>query len=740
MNRFEQGFASFLFVFLLAPVEAQVTVSVTDQDLGTPLEGVKLFFQGSDQPRVTDKDGKVSWMPPRRDRVVIRAEMLGYKTKKGEWLLGQTGVQIVMEINSSLEGDGIEVSAAKPQASDSAAGVSEVVDKAKISQATMGIIEDAFSAVKNLPGVGYTGSLSARPSINGGDPNETVATLDGAYILNPYQWQGAFTIFNPTMVDSIKLSSGVIPTPYGQVMSGLLDVSSRTPQDDQPHFDLGISTTGADAYLEKQFGPNQGFMFAAKSLWLEVPLSLVGASNLFTTAPYMFNLDGKVYGQPASTVRWSLTAHYDSDGVAAGGGSSNLSLTDSQELVVTTVKVMVTDDLLWSSLVSFNRYDNDLNSQFPVSSSNLTNTSLSSEQKTRYQVKETLDWPWGPNQLMTAGIEEVYETWSTVDRSTNWTANGDGTYSVSRTDVETQGMNTVESGLFLNDQIQVIPGIIKAEVGARVDHAFAYGDNETLLTYPVFNPRALVTWTALKNWNSINSFNVYAGSALYSQFPADNQYLSSQYGVKSWDVGPSQAWFNEIGVEALGNEEEKLTLEGYSKYYFHRFYTADTTTGETVLKYDGTGYVLGLNVGLSKSTRMWDLSTSYTFAFAKLNNPGGPGLSTPTDADPVGSWYSPSYNRFHSFYGSVVYKPNDGFSTLVDGNLASGTPDDRSHWDYPINIKLDWHGYYDHSKTRWEFYLACQDILSKLYYVQSSTSVSFSTGTPIPSVGYKLSF
>ena len=176
-----------------------------------------------------------------------------------------------MVIEGAIEGQELVVEGSKPQKTDAQGGLSQVVTSQDIQAQTMGIVEDAMSAIKTLPGVGYTGSFDARPSIDGGDPSETVATLDGAYILNPYQWSGTYTIFNPDMVDSIKLSDGIIGAPYGQVMSGLLEVNSKTPTDTDRHLDFGFSTTGLDLFFQQAFGTEAGILLGGKVTWMEVP-------------------------------------------------------------------------------------------------------------------------------------------------------------------------------------------------------------------------------------------------------------------------------------------------------------------------------------------------------------------------------------------------------------------------------------------------------------------------------------
>ena len=743
-HRVRRGFLLILFSIVASRAAAQVLVQVTDQDLGTPLEGARVRVAGVDTVFVTDKDGKVEINPQAGRRIVIRAESPGYETVKQELAPGQKTLSFSMRLVTSVEGAGVVIEGAKPQASDAQAGISQVVTSEQINEHTMGIIEDAFSAVKNLPGVGYTGAFNAKPSINGGDPNETVATLDGAYILSPYQWQGAYTIFNPDMIDSIKLSNGIIAAPYGQVMSGLLDVSSKTPSDSKTHANFGASTTGLDAFVQQPFGEDAGLIFGGKIMWLEIPLELLGKADLFSTAPYMHNADAKFYWNPSPSLDWTVNAHVDSDGVASNSGDSVFGLTDVQYLFSSRLKILFNDKLLWSVMASYNSFDNELNfNGTDRDNSGLTNSYDNVTKEYRYQLRSSIDWTASKSQVVSFGVDELYETWSIKDKSDLWKKHDDGSYTEELTDVNLQGKNTIETGLYVEDNISIIPDRLKAEAGLRLDHAFVFGGGETLQTYPVLNPRLLLTYTALKNWGPCQSVDFFAGSGLYSQFPADNQYLDTAYGVKSLDLGPTRAWFNELGFDARGREGEDFLLEGFTKNYYDRFYTATDTAGDTVLKYDGKGYVYGLDLGAKKSTDPWDFSLSYTFTVARLRNPGGSSLSSSDWESPLGSWYSPSYNRYHTIYASFLLKPSDGFSILLDGDAASGAPLEgggRSSWSYPVNVKLDWHGFKNGSKERWEFYVGCQDILASLYYTRASGQASFSTGTFIPSVGYKFGF
>ena len=490
----------------------------------------------------------------------------------------------------------------------------------------MGIVEDAMSAIKTLPGVGYTGSFDARPSIDGGDPSETVATLDGAYILDPYQWSGTYTIFNPDMVDSIKLSDGIIGAPYGQVMSGLLEVNSKTPTDTDRHLDFGFSTTGLDLFFQQAFGTEAGVLLGGKVTWMEVPLTLIGERNLFTTDPYIRNATAKLYWNPSPNVNWTLDANVDTDGVALSVGNINLHLYEEETLVSSALKVLMGKNLLWNLMVSYNTFDTDSGFEAPDRyntkySQNVTNSDISTQNEYRYQVRTGFDWTPTASQVISYGVDELLESWSQIETGTTYPFASQNNFSPEVIDTNLTGKYTLTSGIYIDDSYTFIPGVLTGEGGLRLDHSVVYGGGELLQTYPVVNPRLRLTYTFLKNWGPIQSMDVNGGSGLYSQFPADNEFLDSQFGVASLSVGPTRAWFNVLGLDVLGTGGETFNLQGYYKYYLDRFYTATTASGATLLKYDGIGYAFGFDFGIKKQTQFWDFSLSYSFNVTQLLNP-----------------------------------------------------------------------------------------------------------------------
>ena len=641
---------SLAFLFFALQASAEVLVVVIDQDLGTPLEGVQIRMQGSDQAYVTDEQGQVKLpSPPMDKKILLSAQLLGYKALRKILSPGQEKIELDMSLEGTVEGQELVVEGTRPHQTDAQGGLSQVVTNEDIQAQTMGIVEDAMSAIKTLPGVGYAGAFDARPSINGGNPDETVATLDGAYILDPYQWSGTYTIFNPDMVDSIKLSDGIIGAPYGQVMSGLLEVNSKTPTDTDQHLDFGLSTTGLDLFFQQAFGSQAGVLLGGKVTWMEVPLALIGEGNLFVTDPYIRNATAKLYWNPSQNVNWTLDANVDTDGVAIGVDDITLHLFEDETLVSSALKILVNKNLLWNLMLSYNSFDTDVGFSAPLRETDapagLTSTDSTTENEYRYQARTSFEWTPTASQVISYGIDEMLENWSESDNGTSYPGARDGDFTAVTTESNLSGKNTLSSGAYIDDSFTLIPGMLTGEGGVRLDHSVVYGGGELLQTYPVINPRLRLTYTFLKNWGIIQSMDVNAGSGLYSQFPADNEYMDTKYGVASLDVGPTRAWFNVAGLDILGTGGETLNLQAYYKQYLDRFYTAtDAASGGTVLEYDGTGYAYGADLGLKKQSLFWDLSFSYSFNITELCNPGGAGLrSSSPNSPPLGAYYVPSY-------------------------------------------------------------------------------------------------
>ena len=204
-----------------------VTILITDADLFIPLEGARIRLWDETE-YFCDEGGMIVINVPDEVQVIIRVSYPGYES--GMLYIPVTGNSFVLGLHLAgiIEGRELVVEAQRTEIAESQPGRSIAISGETLERSSqIGLIEDVMTAIKLLPGVGYTGMFNALPSIRGGDPGDMTAVLDGFYIDNPYHWGGGFSIFDPHMVASARLSHGVFSARYGHTISGLLDIRSK---------------------------------------------------------------------------------------------------------------------------------------------------------------------------------------------------------------------------------------------------------------------------------------------------------------------------------------------------------------------------------------------------------------------------------------------------------------------------------------------------------------------------------
>lgn len=114
------------------------------------------------------------------------------------------------------------------------------------------IDNDIYRAAHNLPGV-VADDFSARFSIRGGDRDETIIRLDGMELYDPYHLQdfgGAISVIDMGLVRDADLLTGGFPAEYGDAMSGVFDVTSRSDSIEKTVGNLGIDILNTHFILE----------------------------------------------------------------------------------------------------------------------------------------------------------------------------------------------------------------------------------------------------------------------------------------------------------------------------------------------------------------------------------------------------------------------------------------------------------------------------------------------------------
>jgi len=326
--------AVLIFFFLSVVLFARdITVVVEDEDLAMPLEGAVVVLRGGAR-FICDENGIAKVTLPDDRQTILSITYPGYETYRLSIPAfvagGNERFTASLHLGGVMTSQELVLEAARPETSETKSGRSVAISDRDLERtAEIGIIEDVMNSVKLLPGVGYSGMFSAMPSIRGGDPGDLMAALDGFYLEQPYHWLGSISIFNPKMVSSARLSHGVFSARYGHTISGLLEVTSKTPSPTETEIEAAIGSSAASLNLSLPLNGKGGILFmgnvtywdtliyAAQGLSTVIEDETLDLINAITTSPYIRSAAVSMNYRFTPDLDWRLNAFFGSDGVGA---------------------------------------------------------------------------------------------------------------------------------------------------------------------------------------------------------------------------------------------------------------------------------------------------------------------------------------------------------------------------------------------------------------------------------------
>lgn len=120
---------------------------------------------------------------------------------------------------------------------------------------------DVLRAAQALPSVAAASDFSAAPYIRGGSPDQTLITLDGIPLYNPYHLGGLLAAFDPDAVESVEVMAGAFPASVGDRAAGAMDIRTRDGGTDR------IRSTGAVSLISARMGMD-GPLPGGRGSWL----------------------------------------------------------------------------------------------------------------------------------------------------------------------------------------------------------------------------------------------------------------------------------------------------------------------------------------------------------------------------------------------------------------------------------------------------------------------------------------
>ena len=139
------------------------------------------------------------------------------------------------------------------------------------------IDNDIMRAGHVFPGV-VSSDYSARFSVRGGEKDDISVRLDGMELYNPYHLQdfgGAVSLIGIDLIQNTELLIGGFPAEYGEKMSGVFDITTRTPNTKEFSANFGVDLINATATLEGPLTDKGGWLLSARRGYIDLILMLM---------------------------------------------------------------------------------------------------------------------------------------------------------------------------------------------------------------------------------------------------------------------------------------------------------------------------------------------------------------------------------------------------------------------------------------------------------------------------------
>jgi hypothetical protein len=671
------------------PLQARdVAVTILDGDLGIPLEGAELrSYDGKSYQG--DGEGRVLLTVPDDRSVAVQGAYPGYASGRLVIEPGKDEYILELSLTGVLETGELVFEETRLGESGGRAGRSVVLEEGEIRRTgEIGIIEDVMTSIKLLPGVGYSGLFNAMPSIRGGQPGDLMAAMNGFYIENPYHWGGGFSIFDPKMVQSAELSHGVFSTRYGHTISGLLDITVKKPSPRDREFEVGLSTSAANANLSIPINAKGGVMIMGKATYYDPVIwafqGISRASGMeelkpveaISTAPYIRSTALTANYRFTDSLEMDFTGFFGADGVAAdyrdsGGGPWTGAFSDAEiaghwinyqgfglaDLTFNPRNDMALKAGLGAgySLSEVDGYmaysvrdipfDPELRKKYPslpdVFDFYDREGIFSSASSANVQGRVDLDWDLGRGFLAALGFQELYSQLGTETSLSLRSELPSYIYALAHPgyvpkteyvnyffpyEVEAENSHSLTSSGYLLGEYKSPGGRFGAELGLRLDHLYVAGKGFSAAGRPVLSPRLNLDFAVLKNTGPFSSLSLTAGTGLFS---SANSVLSS---LQNSDIGgdftlkPNRSFTTLGGLKAEFPGGLSAGIEAYYKYVFDRTYVfMDINSPQRYFHFNGEGQIWGFDILLKKAQgRYLDGWISYSFNSARYREPDVP--------------------------------------------------------------------------------------------------------------------
>ncbi len=236
------------FSLLNGGTTGKITGTITDKQSGIPLVGCNVLVEGTDLGASTDIDGQyfILNIPPGTHNV--RAQMIGYATKKAQNVKVSIDLTTPLDFNmeiAALKGEEIVVIADQNVFRKDLTHSEARISSEELEIMPINEIWDVVSAQGTI-----TKDEGGGIHIRGGRSQEVAYWVDGVSVTDGYDGGLSVAVDN-NAIQELQVISGTFNAEYGQAMSGIINLVTKDGGKDY----TGFFSTYSASYLSKSFFP-----------------------------------------------------------------------------------------------------------------------------------------------------------------------------------------------------------------------------------------------------------------------------------------------------------------------------------------------------------------------------------------------------------------------------------------------------------------------------------------------------
>lgn len=406
--------------------------NIFDSYTHNPLEGASVALLNTDFGTTTDVNGiyRLENIPVGRYR--LQVSFVGYETLTISEILLESGKEMVLEISLKESSSSLKEVVVKSTSSTSRNKINPSAEILTIEETLRlpATFYDPARLAFSYAGVASNNDQANHMIIRGNSPNNMSWRLEGVEIVNPNHTSNAGTasdrpsqngggvnMLSAQLLGNSRFMRGSFPTEYGNVLSGIMDMSLRKGNNEKHEFTGQIGVIGVDLAAEGPFSKKSkssyliNYRYSALGLLSAAGVDLgdetINYQDLAFTTFFPLKKGGeiKLFGLFGSSSN-EFEAKADSL-VEIEKDLKNIDYRSNVSLVGGTYTKSFAQGLRWENTIVYSSRMDDYTSRFPSSPSN-EYVIFDRENETKVSVNSLLEYRVNSLNKLRGGINYTF--------------------------------------------------------------------------------------------------------------------------------------------------------------------------------------------------------------------------------------------------------------------------------------------------------------------------------------------